>query len=254
MAGLAILAQRETAEPVADLARDHLIVALDLPDLADARATVTRLGDTVLYYKVGPHLFVSGLIDFIRDDLIGRGKKVFLDFKSVDIGDTMRRMASRVADLGVEFITVMGATATIAAAKDGREGRPIPRILAVTLLTDHDEADMQREYETKMSLRDFVAKRAIMAANAGADGVICSPREVVDIRQAVPRPNFFIVTPGIRPIGSPSDDQKRTATPREAIAAGADYLVIGRPIIKERDTLRAALSILDEMQTALDAR
>jgi orotidine-5'-phosphate decarboxylase len=237
-------------------ARDHLIVALDVQGLEEAKTVVRELDDIVSHYKVGPYLFESGLIDFIRD-IQNNGKKVFLDFKSVDIGDTMRRMASRAADLGVEFITVMGMTSTITAAKAGREGRTIPKILAVTLLTDHDKADMQREYNTadNTSVEEFVCQRAIAAANAGADGVICSPREIVSVSRALARvkPGFLIVTPGIRPKGTALDDQKRTATPGEAIAAGADYLVIGRPIVGAGNRRAAAQRILDEMRTAFDA-
>ena len=237
---------------MADLARDHLIVALDVPELPQARAIVDELGDEVSFYKVGPHLFVTGLIDFI-EQLIGQGKHVFLDFKSVDIGDTMRGMATKVARLGVEFLTIMGTTSTITAAKQGLEGSLIPKILVVTVLTDHDEADIQREYGARKTVEQLVIDRATMAADAGADGVICSPKEVEAIRRAVRRPGFLIVTPGVRPIGSASDDQKRTATPSEAIEAGADFIVVGRPIIRESDKLAAARRILDEMQTALDA-
>jgi orotidine-5'-phosphate decarboxylase len=241
-------------------ARNHLIVALDVPSIERASALVSQLGEEVSYYKVGPHLFVKGLITFIEDELIAKGKRVFLDFKSVDIGDTMRGMAAHVAQLGVEFITVMGAAATIKAAREGRNGSCIPKILAVTLLTDHNEADMQREYGTKATLTDFVIERALGAARAGADGVISSPREVAALRKAFHdskvRDDFLIVTPGVRPAGVSADDQKRIATPSEAISAGADFLVIGRPIIRSSDNnpLRAARRILDEMQTALEQR
>jgi orotidine-5'-phosphate decarboxylase len=120
-------------------ARDHLIVALDVPDLDQARFLINDLGAEITYYKVGPHLFVKGLIEFIENDLIGADKHVFLDFKSVDIGDTMRGMAAHVSRLGAEFITVMGTAATITAAREGRNGSAIPKILAATLMTDHDE-------------------------------------------------------------------------------------------------------------------
>jgi orotidine-5'-phosphate decarboxylase len=223
---------------------------------------VAELGDAVSHYKVGPYLFEDGLVIFIHS-LIKQGKKVFLDFKSVDIGDTMRRMASRAADLGVEFITVMGMTGTIVAAYEGREGRPNPKILAVTLLTDYDKDDMQREYNTApdVTIEEFVRKRAMTASNAvadgiGADGVICSPREIAAVKGIMQprRPNFLIVTPGVRPAGSQSDDQKRTATPSQAIDAGANYLVIGRPIIRPSYGSRrdAAYRILDEIQGAID--
>jgi orotidine-5'-phosphate decarboxylase len=240
-----------------DLARDHLIVALDVHRLTQARRVVRTLGDEVSHYKVGPYLFQNGLIKFIHY-LRGQGKKVFLDFKSVDIGDTMSRMASIGADLGVDFITVMGLGSTVAAAAAGRGERSIPKILAVTLLTDHDGADMQREYNTpdEMSVEEFVCQRAVRAAGFGADGVICSPREIAAVRRSTARtkPDFLIVTPGVRPAGTATDDQKRTATPREAIAAGADFLVVGRPIIRAQNRLTATRAILDEMQQALDER
>jgi orotidine-5'-phosphate decarboxylase len=244
----AALARHETA-----LARDHLIVALDVPDLDEAKAIVRLLGDEISHYKVGPHLFVKGLIDFI-EDLIRQGKKVFLDFKSVDIGDTMRGMASRVSNLGVDFVTVMGTAATITAAREGREGRSIPKILVVTLLTDYDEADMRREYNTEKTVEQFVVDRALVASEARADGVICSPKEVAAIRRAIPRPDFLIVTPGVRPAGSASAGQKRTATPAEAIEAGANYIVVGRPIFRATQRLEAARRILAEMQVVLDER
>lgn len=231
-------------------ARDRLIVALDVPTLQEAQSIVRELGDAVLYYKVGPHLFAKGLIDFI-EHLVGDGKHVFLDFKSVDIGDTMRGLASKVARLEVDFLTVMGTTTTIKAAKDGLEGSPIPKILVVTVLTDHDETDIQREYGEGKTLKQLVIDRARMAANAGADGVICSPNEIRDVRQAVSRPGFLIITPGVRPAGSAADGQKRVSTPGEAIANGADYLVVGRPIIKAPNRADAAQSILDEMQRAM---
>jgi orotidine-5'-phosphate decarboxylase len=233
-------------------ARDHLIVALDVADLYEARALVRQFGDEVSFYKVGPHLFESGLIDFI-ESLVMAEKRVFLDFKSVDIGETMRGMIDRVSRLGIEFVTVMGTTSTVLAAKAGRGSRYKPKILVVTLLTDHTEKDMQTEYNTEKTVEQFVAERAGVAAASGADGVISSPKEIGAIRRAVPRSDFLIVTPGIRPAGSPSDDQARTATPAAAIAAGADYLVVGRPILRARDQLGAARAILNEMQEALVA-
>jgi orotidine-5'-phosphate decarboxylase len=233
------------------LARDHLIVALDVPDLDHARAIVDELGEAVSLYKVGPHLFLSGLIDFIDELIHKKNKKVFLDFKSFDIGETVRVMASRASKLGVNFITIARTASTIIAAKEGREHRSIPKILVVTLLTDQSESDMRREFNTQKSVEEFVAERAVMAAEADADGVICSPREVAAVRRAVRRPDFLIVTPGVRPAGSDRGDQERIATPFEAISAGANYLVIGRPIIKAPDKLRAAQALLEEMQSAL---
>jgi orotidine-5'-phosphate decarboxylase len=176
---------------------------------------------------------------------------VFLDFKTVDIGETMRGMISSVSRLGIEFVTVMGAAATIA-AHQARQGQSRPKILTVTLLTDHGEKEMQQEYNTQQSVEDFVADRARIAKKSGADGVIASAREVSAIRRVVPRHDFLIVTPGIRPAGTIADDQRRTATPAEAIRAQADYLVVGRPIIRADNKRAAAIKVLKEMQTALD--
>ena len=234
-------------------ARDHLIVALDVPDFEQARAIVRELDDNVSFYKIGWHLFGKGLAEFIQEELVGVGKHVFLDFKTVDIGATMRGMISSVSRLGVEFVTVMGTAATIA-AREARQRQSRHKILTVTLLTDHGEEEMQREYNTDKSVEEFVAERAVTAEAAGADGVIASAREVSTIRRVVPRSDFLVVTPGIRPVWSTADDQRRTATPAAAIDAGANYLVVGRPIIRADDKLGAALRILDEMQTALDDR
>ncbi len=238
----------------AETARDQLIVALDVSEIDAARDLVKQLGDDISFYKIGGHLlFTRDLLDFI-EELVDQQKRVFLDLKSVDIGETMRGVASKVAALGVEFLTVMGTRGTIEAARQGKEGGPFPKILVVTLLTDHSQEDMRREYNTReMTVAQFVAKRAEIATEYGADGVISSPLEVPAIR-AVTKPEFIIVTPGIRPAGSAHDDQKRVATPTAAIMAGADYLVVGRPIVKAEDAYRAALSILDEIQTALDQR
>lgn len=234
-------------------AGDCLIVALDVASLEEARTLVDEFADEISFYKLGPQLFETGLIDFIGR-LVEMEKRVFLDFKTADIGETMRRMIDRVSRLGVEFATVMGTGSAVSAATSGRGHRLRPKILAVTVLTDCREADMQREYNTKLTIEEFVAERARMAAAAGADGVIASAREAGAIRGAVPRSDFLIVTPGIRPAGTPADDQARIATPRAAIMAGADYLVVGRPIIGARDKLAAARAVMHEMQQALDAR
>jgi orotidine-5'-phosphate decarboxylase len=238
-------------QTMTDSARDHLIVALDVPSLPEAEAIVRDLRDEVLYYKVGPHLFVDGLVKFIEKLIHSCGKKVFLDFKSFDIGDTIRGMAAQAARLEVDFMTIGRTASTIIAAKQAREERSKPKILVVTLLTDHDEQDMRDEFNTTDTVEQFVTRRALEAKQAGADGVICSPREVRAVRDAIPGRDFLIVTPGVRPNGIASDDQRRVATPAEAIAAGANYLVVGRPIIKAENRLQAAQNILYEMQEVL---
>lgn len=232
-------------------AAERLIVALDVPTLPQAHEIVNELGNTVSHYKVGPHLFVKGLIDFIEYLKLEKGKKIFLDFKSFDIGDTIRGMSAQAARLDIDFMTIGRTASTIVAAKEAREERPRPKILVVTLLTDLDQNDMRAEFNTEETVEQFVARRAIEAERAGADGVICSPREVRAVRAAVSRRDFLIVTPGIRPIGISSDDQKRVATPRSAILAGADHLVVGRPIIKEKDKLASAERILAEIGGAI---
>lgn len=232
-------------------ASGRLIVALDVPDLDKAWEIVKELDGTISHYKVGPHLFVRGLIDFIAE-LKDRGNNVFLDFKSFDIGDTIRGMVAQAARLGVDFMTIGRTASTIVAATEAREDRPKPKILVITLLTDHSEEDMRSEYNTKETVEEFVARRAVEAELAGADGVVCSPKEIMAVRKAVPRGDFLIITPGIRPAGAAHHDQKRVGTPGLAITQGANHLVVGRPIIKAENRLKAAKLILSEIEEALD--
>ena len=226
---------------------DRLIVALDVPDLEEAWKIVRELDGTVSHYKVGPHLFVRGLIDFIAD-LKDRGNNVFLDFKSFDIGDTIRGMVAQAARLGVDFMTIGRAASTIVAATEARGDRSKPKILVITLLTDQSEEDMRAEYNTKEKVEEFVARKAVEAELAGADGVVCSPKEIAAVRKAVPREDFLIVTPGIRPAGAAHHDQKRVGTPGLAVTQGANYLVVGRPIIKAANRREAVKRILGEIE------
>jgi orotidine-5'-phosphate decarboxylase len=245
------IAVRARHEP--EIARDHLIVALDVPDIDQASALVHQLGASISFYKIGGHLlFAKGMVEFV-EKLVQDEKRVFLDFKSVDIGETMRNVSSAASALGVEFITVMGTRANIEAAVAGRGSRRNPKVLVVTLLTDHSQEEMRQEYHTDETIEEFVIRRARMVKHAGGDGVISSPLEVAPIRRNT-EPGFLIVTPGVRPAGSPADDQKRVATPAAAVSAGADYLVLGRPIIRADKPREATQLILDEMQAVLDAR
>jgi orotidine-5'-phosphate decarboxylase len=233
-------------------AREHLIVALDVATAEEALRIIDQLGDTVSFYKIGLHLQLLPELHPILTRLAANQKQVFLDFKYIDIPATVEGVVRRASNLGIKFITVMGQRHIVRAAVEGRTSDL--KILAVTLLTGMSEEDMQKEYQTSVSLREFVKRRAVEAAHLGCDGVISSPNEIQLIRSVIQRNDFLIVTPGIRQLGSAQDDQKRTATPYDAIVNGANYLVVGRPIIRERRPLEAALRIIDEMDSALRYR
>ena len=206
--------------------RDRLIVALDVPDLASAEAMVSRLGDTVTFYKVGMELAYSGGLSFVRR-LADAGKKVFLDLKLHDIPNTVEKATAQVADLGATFLTVHAFPQTMKAAVKGR-GAGSLKILAVTVMTSYDDADLV-EAGYALGVRDLVERRARQAHAIGVDGLILSPEEVSAMRTLL-GPDITLITPGIRPSGSAAGDQKRIMTPANAIEAGADYLVIGRPV------------------------
>jgi orotidine-5'-phosphate decarboxylase len=210
--------------------RDKLIVALDVPSVAAAEKMVDRLGDTVSFYKIGYQLAFAGGLTF-AEALIGEGKHVFLDLKLHDIGNTVARGVESVARLGATFLTVHAYPQTMQAAVDAREAGL--RILAVTVLTSHDDNDLV-EAGYRMSVSDLVARRAEQARAIGVDGLVSSGEEVAKLR-AIVGDKLSLVTPGIRPAGSDAGDQKRIATPAAAIAAGSDYLVVGRPIIAAAD-------------------
>ncbi len=227
-------------------ARERLIVALDLPSVAAAEATVTRLGDAVWFYKVGYQLAFAGGLPFAAA-LIAAGKQVFLDLKLHDIGNTVQKGVESVAQMGATFLTVHAYPQTMKAAVAGKQGSKL-RILAVTVLTSYDDADLAAAgYD--LSVPELAAARANQARDTGVDGLVCSPEEAADLRGIV-GPGMVLVTPGIRPAGSGSGDQKRIMTPSKAIAAGADYLVVGRPILEARDPKAAAEAIVAEIEQA----
>jgi orotidine-5'-phosphate decarboxylase len=231
-------------------AAERLIVALDVPRVETAREIVNRLGSDVSHYKIGPHLqFARQMAEFADELVRVQRKELFLDFKSVDIGDTIEIAVSVAKTVGVKFITIFGAAATIRAAVRARGTSDLPKILVITLLTDHSEADMQAEFDTKDTLEQFIDKRTKMIMEAGGDGVICSPKEVSQIR-AIAGSKLLIVTPGVRPLWWPGNGHKRFGTPSESIRAGADFLVVGRPIIQSDDRYAAARKIIQEIETA----
>ena len=224
--------------------RERLIVALDLPSVAAAESMVSRLGDEVLFYKIGYQLAFAGGLPFAAG-LIAAGKQVFLDLKLHDIGNTVQKGVESVAQLGATFLTVHAYPQTMRAAVEGKRGSRL-RILAVTVLTSYDDADLAAAgYE--MSVAELAAERAAQARDIGIDGLVCSAEEAAQLRD-IAGPGMVLVTPGIRPAGSASGDQKRIMTPAQAIEAGADYLVVGRPVVEAADPKAAAEAIVAEIE------
>jgi len=223
---------------------DRLIVALDFADAAEARAMVTRLGLVVRFYKIGHELLFSGGLELARA-LKADGCKVFLDMKLLDIGNTMEKSVANVARMGVDLLTIHGVDSkSVRAAVAGRGTSPM-KILAVTVLTSLGPDDIA-EQGIGMGPAELVLHRARLTQKAGADGVIASGEEAAAIRAAT-GPEFLIVTPGIRPAGAASGDQVRVMTPEAAIRAGANHLVVGRPITAAADPRAAAHAILESL-------
>jgi orotidine-5'-phosphate decarboxylase len=245
MAKTAVL--REFDSAVVEQAREKLIVALDYWDINDAIRLVEDLGDEVSFYKVGLGLQLAGG-DVLAKSLIQQGKRVFLDYKYLDIGETIKTAVRRAAELGVDFLTIHGVGGILRAAVEGR-GSSRLKLLCVTVLTSMDSEDI-REMGFQCDVEELVLARANKALDAGVDGVVASAREAAAIRTQTGN-KLTIVSPGIRPQDGARDDQKRVATPGEAIGAGADYLVIGRPITRAADPRQAAKDIIAEMAAAL---
>jgi orotidine-5'-phosphate decarboxylase len=222
--------------------RQRLIVALDVASVEEAEKLVSKLGDTVTFYKIGYQLAFAGGLAYAQK-LTGAGKQVFIDLKLHDIGNTVARGVKSVARLGATFLTVHAYPQTMQAAVEAREGNL--RILAVTVLTSYDDADLKAAgYDA--TVKNLVADRAAAARRLGIDGLVCSPEEAANVR-AIVGADMALVTPGIRPAGAATGDQKRIATPAAAIAAGADYLVVGRPIVAAPDPRVAAEAIVQEV-------
>lgn len=231
-------------------ARDKLIVALDFDVLDEAERCVDALGDEATFYKIGLCLQLAGGDQFAKN-LLAKHKRVFLDYKYFDIEETMRAAVARAAELGVSFLTVHGAGGILRGAVEGR-GDSSLKILCVTVLTSLDAEDI-KEMGFACDVEQLVIHRAVKALNAGCDGVVASALEAPEIRRRT-GDKLIIVSPGVRPAGSSADDQKRIATPYEAVQAGADYLVVGRPVTRAADPKAAARTIIEEMAAALSAR
>lgn len=226
---------------------DRLIVALDLPDALSALKLTETLGDAVSFYKIGLGMLTGGGLALAGELKHEHGKRIFLDMKLFDIGATIEAAVRGLARFDLDFLTVHGDPHVVRAAKEGTGGKPL-KILAVTILTSLDRADLDAGMIKSGDLPDLVAERATRAFEAGADGVIASPQEAAMIRALPQAAGRLIVTPGVRPKGSAMGDQKRVATPAEAIREGADHIVVGRPVWAAADPRAAARAILDELR------
>ncbi|MBO0736676.1 MAG: orotidine-5'-phosphate decarboxylase [Alphaproteobacteria bacterium] len=236
---------REVPEKI----EDRLIVALDVPTISAARALIDKLDGVVSFFKLGLWLQFAAGFEQLIDDLLRRDRRVFLDSKMFDIAATVRQGVARAAERGVTFVTVHGDDQIIRAAGEGKKGTNL-KILVVPVLTSLD-ANGLRILGYRASVAELITERAQMTLTAGCDGIIAAPRDNPnEIRRAARAERLLVVTPGIRLPGASLDDHKRAGTPAEAIAAGADYLVVGRPIVKSDDPARAAAAIIENMRAA----
>jgi orotidine-5'-phosphate decarboxylase len=224
---------------------DRLIVALDVPNALEGLQLAARLGDAVSFYKIGLGMLTTGGLALARELKDDHGKRIFLDMKLFDIGATVENAVRGLAAFDLDFLTVHGDPHVIRAAREGAAGSAM-KILGVTILTSLDRGDLDAGMMKPGDMRDMVVERAERAFEAGADGVIASPQEAALIRALPAASDRLIVTPGVRPAGAALGDQKRVATPAQAIADGADHVVVGRPVWQARDPRAAAEAIVAE--------
>lgn len=225
---------------------DRLIVALDVPNVVQGLDLAARLGDAVSFYKIGLGMLTGGGFALANELKQEQGKRVFLDMKLFDIGATVEAAVRGIAQYDLDFLTVHGDPQVVRAAQEGKRGKSL-KILAVTVLTSLDRADLDANLIKCGDIRDITLERAVRALEAGADGVIASPQEAAMIRALPEAAGKLIVTPGVRPAGAALGDQKRVATPAQAIADGVDHIVVGRPIWQAADPAAAARAIIAEM-------
>ena len=235
--------------------QDRIVLALDLDSDREALAVVNELAGSVGMFKVGHQLFTAYGPDIVRR-IIDTGGKVFLDLKYHDIPNTVAKASAEAVKLGVAIFNVhalggadmMKAAAESAGETAARLGVPVPLVLAVTILTSMDAQSLRRELKITRSLPRQVSHLARMAQRTGMHGVVASPQEIRLLRRAIKQP-FVVLTPGVRPVWAAIDDQKRIMTPGQAIAAGADYIVVGRPVLKAKDRAEAVMKIVEEIET-----
>lgn len=231
-------------------ADDRLIVALDVPNVLQGLEVAQKIGDAVSFYKIGLGMLTGGGLALANELKQEHGKKIFLDMKFFDIGATVEKAVHGTAQFDIDFLTVHGDPYVVEAAKQGAAGSNM-KILAVTILTSLDRADLDGALIKPGEIKDLVQERAGNALRAGADGIICSPQEAALVRALPEADGKLIVTPGVRPAGAALGDQKRVATPANAIKAGVDHMVVGRPIWQSDNPRQAALAIQAEIAQAL---
>lgn len=229
---------------------DRLIVAMDVPNAVQGLQLAEQLGDAVSFYKIGLGMLTGGGLALANELKHEMGKRIFLDMKLFDIGATVENAVRGLAQFDLDFLTVHGDPYVVKAAKEGAAGKDM-KILAVTILTSLDRQDLDGALIKDGAIKDLVLERAGNAFAAGADGVIASPQEAALIRALPEAEGRLIVTPGVRPEGAGLGDQKRVATPANAIADGVDHIVVGRPIWQAKDPRAAVQAILDEMKSPL---
>ncbi len=225
---------------------DRLILALDLPNALAGLEMADRLGDAVSFYKIGLGMLTGGGLALANELKQDRGKRIFLDMKLFDISATVEAAVRGLCQFDLDLLTVHGDPHVVRAAKEGAGGTGT-KILAVTVLTSLDRSDLDAGMIVDGDVADIVTERAGRAFEAGADGVICSPNEAAAVRALPHAGDRLIVTPGVRPAGADPGDQKRVATPAGAIRAGADHIVVGRPIWRADDPRVAAQAVLEEL-------
>ncbi len=227
---------------------DRLIVALDVPNVLDGLALAEKLGDSVGFYKIGLGMLTGGGLALANELKADHGKKIFMDMKFFDIGATVEAAVRGMAQFDLDLLTVHGDPHVVNAARQGAAGSNM-KIMAVTILTSLDRDDLDASMIKDGAITDLVHERAGRALEAGADGVIASPQEAALIRALPEAEGKLIVTPGVRPVGAALGDQKRVATPAQAIADGVDHIVVGRPVWQSDDPRAAALAINAEMRS-----
>lgn len=227
---------------------DRLIVAMDVPNALAGLELASHLGESVSFYKIGLGMLTGGglaLADELKQE---HGKRIFLDMKLFDIGATVEAAVRGLAQYDLDFLTVHGDPHVVRAAKEGASGSNL-KILAVTILTSLERSDLDESLIRDGAIPDLVAERAGRAFDAGADGVISSPNEAALIRALPEASGRLIVTPGVRPAGAELGDQKRVATPANAVTNGVDHIVVGRPVWQSANPRAAAQAIVEEMQS-----
>ncbi|WP_323023173.1 orotidine-5'-phosphate decarboxylase [Pararhodobacter sp.] len=237
------------SQPAPLPADDRLIVALDVPNVVQGLEIAQRLGDQVSFYKIGLGMLTGGGLALANEMKHEMGKRIFLDMKFFDIPATVEAAVRGIARFDLDFLTVHGDPHVVRAAREGAAGSGL-KILAVTVLTAMDRADLDASMIVPGEMADIVTERADRAFAAGADGVIASPHEVARIRALPSAAGRLIVTPGVRPMGAAANDQKRIATPADAVRAGVDHIVVGRPVWNAADPAAAARAIVAELAGA----